>query len=58
MNIYDVGDNSLGDNTAANTGTDSATGLSFLNVIGKWMNTPSIITHEYGHALTYAERYV
>ncbi|KAI2777789.1 hypothetical protein F4815DRAFT_479991 [Daldinia loculata] len=55
MNVYDVAD--LGANTAANTGTDSATGLSFLNVVTQWMNTPSITVHEFGHALTYAERY-
>ncbi|KAF3064884.1 hypothetical protein GL218_01001 [Daldinia childiae] len=55
MNVYDVAD--LGANTAANTGTDSATGLSFLNVVTEWMNTPSITVHEFGHALTYAERY-
>ncbi|KAI0103064.1 hypothetical protein GGR51DRAFT_573464 [Nemania sp. FL0031] len=55
VNIYNVAD--LGPNTAANTGTDSASGLSFLNVVTKWMTTPSITVHEYGHALTYAERY-
>ncbi|KAI0880002.1 uncharacterized protein GGS22DRAFT_176189 [Annulohypoxylon maeteangense] len=55
MNVYDVAN--LGANTAANTGTDSATGLSFLNVVTQWMNTPSITVHEFGHALTYAERY-
>ncbi|KAI2466280.1 hypothetical protein F4781DRAFT_406243 [Annulohypoxylon bovei var. microspora] len=55
MNVYDVAN--LGANTAANTGTDGATGLSFLNVVTQWMNTPSITVHEFGHALTYAERY-
>ncbi|KAI1111491.1 hypothetical protein F5Y14DRAFT_310470 [Nemania sp. NC0429] len=55
VNVYNVAD--LGPNTAANTGTDSASGLSFLNVVTKWMTTPSITVHEYGHALTYAERY-
>ncbi|KAI0454178.1 hypothetical protein F5B21DRAFT_525253 [Xylaria acuta] len=55
VNVYNVAD--LGPNTAANTGTDSTTGLSFLNVVTKWMTTPSITVHEYGHALTYAERY-
>ncbi|KAI1388080.1 uncharacterized protein F4822DRAFT_301507 [Hypoxylon trugodes] len=55
MNVYDVAN--LGANTAANTGTDSATGLSFLNVVTEWMNTPSITVHEFGHAMTYAERY-
>lgn len=55
MNVYSVAD--LGPNTAANTGTDSTSGLGFLNVVTKWMNTPSITVHEYGHALTYAERY-
>ncbi|KAI8628793.1 hypothetical protein F5Y19DRAFT_96690 [Xylariaceae sp. FL1651] len=55
VNVYNVAD--LGANTAANTATDSASGLSFLNVVTKWMTTPSITVHEYGHALTYAERY-
>ncbi|KAI1373154.1 hypothetical protein F4677DRAFT_430398 [Hypoxylon crocopeplum] len=55
MNVYNVA--SLGPNTAANTGTDSTTGLSFLNVVTQWMNTPSITVHEFGHAMTYAERY-
>ncbi|KAI3321144.1 hypothetical protein HD806DRAFT_546930 [Xylariaceae sp. AK1471] len=55
VNVYNVAD--LGPNTAANTGTDSTSGLSFLNVVTEWMNTPSITVHEYGHALTYAERY-
>ncbi|KAI6082540.1 hypothetical protein F4821DRAFT_281743 [Hypoxylon rubiginosum] len=55
MNVYDVAN--LGANTAANTGTDSTAGLSFLNVVTQWMSTPSITVHEFGHAMTYAERY-
>ncbi|KAI1496297.1 hypothetical protein F5X99DRAFT_400862 [Biscogniauxia marginata] len=55
MNVYNVAD--LGPNTAANTGTDMNEGLSFLNVVTEWLTTPSITVHEYGHALTYAERY-
>ncbi|KAI0173064.1 hypothetical protein GGR52DRAFT_541766 [Hypoxylon sp. FL1284] len=55
MNVYDVA--SLGAGTAANTGTDGATGLSFLNVVTEYMNTPSITVHEFGHGMTYAERY-
>ncbi|KAH9885361.1 hypothetical protein F4778DRAFT_761212 [Xylariomycetidae sp. FL2044] len=55
MNIYNVA--SLGANTAANTGTDMTAGLSFLNVVTEWMNTPGVTVHEFGHALTYAERY-
>ncbi|KAI1076925.1 hypothetical protein F5B20DRAFT_554270 [Whalleya microplaca] len=55
MNVYNVAN--LGANTAANTGTDMRYGLSFLNVVTQWMNTPSITVHEFGHALTYAERY-
>ncbi|KAI0204515.1 hypothetical protein F4808DRAFT_475010 [Astrocystis sublimbata] len=55
MNVYNVAN--LGSNTAANTGMDPATGLSFLNVVTEWMTTPSITVHEFGHALTYAERY-
>ena len=55
MNVYSVA--SLGPNTAANTGTDMGEGLSFLNVVTEWMNTPAITVHEFGHAMTYAERY-
>lgn len=55
MNVYSVAD--LGPNTAANTGTDPSEGLSFLNVVAEWMDTPAITVHEFGHALTYAERY-
>lgn len=55
MNVYNVA--SLGPNTAANTGTDAATGLSFLNIVTEWMNTPGVTVHEFGHGLTYAERY-
>ena len=55
MNVYSVA--SLGPNTAANTGTDMSEGLSFLNVVTEWMNTPAITVHEFGHAMTYAERY-
>ncbi|PMD51404.1 uncharacterized protein K444DRAFT_636707 [Hyaloscypha bicolor E] len=39
MNVYNVG--SLGANTAANTGTESTTGLTFLNVVTQYLTTPS-----------------
>ena len=39
MNVYNVG--SLGANTAANTGTESTTGLTFLNAVTQYLTTPS-----------------
>ncbi|CAK7205326.1 hypothetical protein SEUCBS139899_008096 [Sporothrix eucalyptigena] len=53
VNVYRVDDIP---GAAANTGTDSTTGLSFLNVVTKYLTEPSITVHEYGHALTYAAR--
>jgi Family of unknown function (DUF6055) len=55
MNVYNVGN--LGANTAANTGTESTTGLAFLNVVTQYLTTPSITVHEFGHALTYTEKW-
>ncbi|KAG9235162.1 hypothetical protein BJ875DRAFT_529809 [Amylocarpus encephaloides] len=54
LNVYNVG-NIPG--AAANTGTESKTGLAFLNVVTQYLNTPSVVVHEFGHALTYCERY-
>lgn len=53
LNVYRVDDIP---GAAANTGTDQATGLSFLNVVTKYLTEPSITVHEFGHALTYAAR--
>lgn len=53
VNVYRVDDIP---GAAANTGTDSTTGLSFLNVVTKYLTEPSITVHEFGHALTYAAR--
>ncbi|KAJ9164822.1 Dockerin type 1 [Coniochaeta hoffmannii] len=54
LNVYRV-DTLPG--AAANTGTDQASGLSFLNVVTQYMTEPSITVHEFGHAMTYAARY-
>jgi len=54
LNVYNVGGIS---GAAANTGTESATGLAFLNIVTQYLNTPSIFVHEFGHALTYCEKY-
>jgi hypothetical protein len=51
MNVYNVGP--LG----ANTGTEFSTGLAFLIVVRQYLTTPSITIHEFGHALTYMEKY-
>ncbi|KAL1888595.1 hypothetical protein Sste5346_009464 [Sporothrix stenoceras] len=53
LNVYRVDDIP---GAAANTGTDGTTGLSFLNVVTKYLTEPSITVHEFGHALTYAAR--
>ncbi|ERS96691.1 hypothetical protein HMPREF1624_06900 [Sporothrix schenckii ATCC 58251] len=53
LNVYRVDDLP---GAAANTGTDGGTGLSFLNVVTKYLTVPSITVHEFGHALTYAAR--
>lgn len=54
VNVYTV---STLPGAAANTGTDQTAGLSFLNVVTQYLTEPSITVHEFGHALTYAERY-
>lgn len=54
VNVYRV-DSLPG--AAANTGTDQTAGLSFLNVVTQYMTEPAVTVHEFGHALTYAERY-
>ncbi len=51
VNVYRVEDLP---GAAANTATDQTAGLSFLNVVTKYMTEPSITVHEFGHALTYA----
>ncbi|KAE9366836.1 hypothetical protein N431DRAFT_445532 [Stipitochalara longipes BDJ] len=54
LNVYNVGTLT---GAAANTGTDSTTGLAFLNVVTQYLTNPSITVHEFGHALTYTEKY-
>jgi hypothetical protein len=54
VNVYRV-NNLTG--AAANTGTDSSAGLSFLNVVTQYLTEPSVTVHEFGHAMTYAARY-
>ncbi|KAF4629931.1 hypothetical protein G7Y89_g8215 [Cudoniella acicularis] len=54
LNVYNVGALT---GAAANTGTESKTGLSFLNIVTQYLNTPSVFVHEFGHALTYCEKY-
>lgn len=54
VNVYRVDDIP---GAAANTGLDQKTGLSFLNVVTKYLTEPGVTVHEFGHALTYAERY-
>ncbi|KAH6674777.1 hypothetical protein B0J14DRAFT_561808 [Halenospora varia] len=54
LNVYNVG---AIPGAAANTGTEAKTGLAFLNVVTQYLNTPSVVVHEFGHALTYCERY-
>jgi hypothetical protein len=53
-NIYAVG--SLG-NAAGQMFTDARAGLPYLKVVTKSMTDPKVIVHEWGHAITYTERY-
>ncbi|KAI5856158.1 hypothetical protein GGS23DRAFT_601267 [Durotheca rogersii] len=55
MNVYQV--SNPGSGAAANMGADGTAGLSYLNVGPEWMNVASVTVHEFGHSLTYAERY-
>jgi hypothetical protein len=50
MNIYSV--TSL-PGASANMGSDMSVGYSFLNVVTRYLSTPAVTVHEYGHALTY-----
>jgi hypothetical protein len=43
LNVYNVGTLT---GAAANTGTESTTGLSFLNVVTQYLTTPSTAVHE------------
>ncbi|KAK3377372.1 hypothetical protein B0T24DRAFT_621047 [Lasiosphaeria ovina] len=54
LNVYQV-DTLPG--AAANTPTDPTLGLAWLNVVKDYMAEPSVVVHEFGHALTYCERY-
>jgi len=51
LNVYQV-DTLPG--AAANTPTDLTLGLAWLNVVKNYMAEPSVVVHEFGHALTYA----
>ena len=53
VNVYRVNDIQ---GAAANTATEPKTGLSFLNVVTKYLADPTITVHEFGHAMTYAAR--
>ncbi|KAK0636100.1 hypothetical protein B0T17DRAFT_481392 [Bombardia bombarda] len=54
LNVYQV-DTLPG--AAANTPLDTTLGLAWLNVVKDYMAEPAVVVHEFGHALTYAERY-
>ncbi|KAK3387978.1 hypothetical protein B0H63DRAFT_542471 [Podospora didyma] len=54
LNVYQV-DTLPG--AAANTPTDGTLGLAWLNVVKDYMTEPAVVVHEFGHALTYTERY-
>lgn len=53
-NIYGVA--SLG-NAAGQMFTDARTGYSYVKVISRSIADPTVTVHEYGHALTYHEKY-
>src|SRR5437868_5060015 len=48
LNVYQV-DSIQG--AAANTPTDMNLGLAWLNVVKTYMTEPSVVVHEFGHAL-------
>ncbi|KAK0702188.1 hypothetical protein B0H67DRAFT_604521 [Lasiosphaeris hirsuta] len=54
LNVYQV-DSLPG--AAANTPTDQTLGLAWLNVVKTYMTEPSVVVHEFGHALTYCEHW-
>ncbi|TGZ79119.1 hypothetical protein EX30DRAFT_342602 [Ascodesmis nigricans] len=53
MNLYGV--STLG-GAAGQMFSDPRSGLSYLKVVQRYLADPSIIVHEYGHALTYHEK--
>ncbi|CAI6337557.1 unnamed protein product [Periconia digitata] len=55
MNIYTVADNALG-GSAGQQWADDAKGIPYLKVGKSWVSEPSVIVHEYGHAMHYSEK--
>jgi hypothetical protein len=53
MNFYVV--SSLG-SAAGQMFSDAATGLAYEKVVSSYLTDPKVAVHEYGHALTYAEK--
>jgi len=56
LNVY-VTNESVTGGAPANTYTEQVYGMSFLNVLPNYVTVPAVTVHEFGHALTYAERY-
>ncbi|KAF1960578.1 hypothetical protein CC80DRAFT_260010 [Byssothecium circinans] len=55
MNIFQVADGSM-PGAAAQTWTDANAGFAFLKVVDKYMTTPGVIVHEFGHVMHYSEK--
>ena len=55
MNIYKVEESAM-PGAAAQTWTDANAGLAYLKVVGKYVTTPGVIVHEFGHAMHYSEK--
>lgn len=55
LNIYSVADGSM-PGAAAQTWNDANAGLAFLKVVDKYMTTPGVVVHEFGHAMHYSEK--
>ncbi|KAL5378425.1 hypothetical protein DPSP01_009182 [Paraphaeosphaeria sporulosa] len=54
LNLYGVKESEI-PGAAAQTWTDSASGLEFLKVVPKYLAEASVVVHEFGHAMHYSE---
>lgn len=55
MNVYKVADGSM-PGAAAQTWTDANAGFAYLKVVDKYLATPGVVVHEFGHAMHYSEK--
>ncbi|KAF2736473.1 hypothetical protein EJ04DRAFT_433107, partial [Polyplosphaeria fusca] len=55
MNVYPAKESDM-PGAAAQTWTDNNRGFAYLKVVTKYLANPSIVVHEFGHAMTYSEK--